>query len=171
MTVEEAYKKAVARKKEAVKEKTEAQKNTFEAEKKQVSDQTQTALLDAYAKNLRLSAEKGQTMRASGVSGGAAKAERERDAKNYQNERSVKKAQEAQKRAAIDASLKEAEQTEAEKLAQLDNELYERQASSTKNAQSRALSMMRLGIYDASFASVLGVSDREIRDFIKRKRS
>ena len=171
MTIDEAYKKAIARKKEAVKQSAKQAKEKTDAEKKEVKQQTQDALLQIYVQRLRKEGAEGQALRASGVSGGAAKLKKEQITQSYTAQRQEKQSEGAQKLAAITHKQKEAESDEADKLAKLDGELYEKQASSAKNAQARALSMMRMGIYDASFASVLGVSDAQVRDYVKRKRA
>ncbi len=40
-------------------------------------------------------------------------------------------------------------------------------SSSKATTKSQVLSMLRMGIYDASFAGILGVSDSEVRQYIK----
>ena len=40
-------------------------------------------------------------------------------------------------------------------------------ASSGKVTRSQAISLMKMGIYDASFAKILGISDDEVRSYIK----
>lgn len=171
MTIDEAYKKAIARKKEAVKKAATEKKENLAAEKRNVSRQAQQTLLQAYAQKLRTDKERGQALRSKGVSGGAAKLEAENDGLQYTEKRNATRREAAAKEMAIDEKRAAAETEEMESLAKLDAQGFEKQASSVKNAQQKALSMMRMGIYDASFASILGISDAQVRSYIKRKHS
>lgn len=182
MTLKESYQSAYAAKNKAIKAQYTAKKKTLSSKKASLQAQGEEELRKAYAAYMRSLGVAGQQNRADGRYGGAAenqKAGLSGDHKQAQKERADDT---ARKVAEVDAKIKTERAAMNKKVAdnntalkqKLDN-LAIKEATSSKGGgksgaltRSQVLSMLRMGIYDESFADILGISEAEVRDYLFR---
>lgn len=188
MTVKQSYQNAYAKKNEAITKQYKSKKATLSAKKKRLEHQGEEKLRAAYIEMMRESAAAGQQNRAVGRFGGAAENQASGLKKQHAAERenisrataeAVETVEQQLKNAAADKDKKISDNNAAlqqkldnlnikeQKAAQKGSLGVSSKSASGKVSKSQAISLMKMGIYDASFADILGISDEQVRAFIK----
>ena len=188
MTLKESYQSAYARKNQAIRAQFQTKKATLTAKKKQLSEQGDEALRQAYGEYMRSAASAAQLNRADGRFSGAADNQRAGLGSKHRAAQESRKAETAADVAKVDEQLDKMEANKDKKLADNQTALQQKLealeikeaaskskasnkgkggTSSGKLTKSQVISLMKMGIYDASFAKILGISDDEVNDYIK----
>lgn len=195
-TLMEAYERSYAQKNKAIEQQLKIKKATLKQEQQRVVTAGENQMRQAYAEYMRAVALKDQQSRAGGRFGGAAEnvknglgvthraAQEKRLSETKANvaeldEQILAAEASAQKsiagnKAALQlkkdqAEIKAAQEAAkaAEKAKSSSGKTSSSKSSSGGLTNSQVISLMKMGIYDASFAGILGISDDEVRTYIK----
>ncbi len=191
MTLKQSYESAYAAKNKALAAQYKAKKKAPSDEKKELRRQGSDTLREAYAKFLRSAATTAQTLKVEGKQDGAAQNQAAGQREAHSAAQSKRRRESAAKVAALEGKIKTEKAALDKKVAdnqtalqqKLDSLAIKERAAAEKAAakttksttksttkattKSQVLSMLKMGIYDSSFAGILGVSDEEVQKYLK----
>ncbi len=189
-----AYERSYAKKNQGIKEKLNVKKNTWRQEQERIRSAGEEQMRQAYAQYMRANAVKDQQSRAVGRFGGAAVNAKNGLGVAHQSEQQKRLTDTKAKIAEIDEQILRAEASaqksiaanetalqlkkdqqkikEEEKAAQEAKKAAQASKKKTSNrssgglTNSQVISLMKMGIYDPSYAGILGIPDSKVREYI-----
>lgn len=191
MTLKESYQNAYARKNQAVSARYKVKKAALTSKKKRLEEEGSEKLRAAYGEYMRSAATLDQQNRSAGRFGGAAENQKAGLTASHEGEREQIKAEVSADVAAVETQIKNAAADRDKKLSdnatalqrKLDSIALKEAAAAQKSgkdsssgskdgstgkvSKSQAITLMKMGIYDASFAGLLGISDKDVRDYVE----
>lgn len=183
-TLIESYRQSYAKRKKAYQKSADAKIAVYQAQKEEKKRKSDQSLRSAYLEAARDGATRDQRARAAGRSGGAVENEGIAAAQNLQQQTEQTRRQNAAETAQLDAKIKQVRADEERSEAALALALEKAEQNAAKSAakssgkskksssgltNSQIISLMSKGIYQESFAKQLGVSDRQVRDYVAYK--
>ena len=193
MTVKESYQSAYARKNQAISAQYKTKKAALTSKKKRIEEESGEKLRAAYGEYMRAAAVADQQNRSAGRFGGAAENQKAGLAAAHTGEREQLRSKESAEVAAVESQLKTAAADKDKKLSDNAAALQQKldaialkeesaaqksgksvksvksvkSGSSGKVSKSQAITLMKMGIYDTSFAGLLGISDKDVREYVE----
>ena len=186
MTLKESYQSAYARKSQAIRAQYTTKKAVLTAKKKRLREQGAEQLRQAYGDHMRAVAAAEQQNRAAGRFAGAAENQKAGMKAEHREAQESRMADAAADIGKVEEQLVRLTANKDKKLEdnaialQQKLEALERKESTAKAggksvggggskglSRSQVISLIKMGIYDSSFAGILGISDDQVMDYVK----
>ena len=191
MTVIESYRQAYAAKNKALKDNLKVQVDALKAKQTQKKDALSEALRSAYVSYVQNQTMSAQQNKSEGRVGGAAENQARGLTSEHHRQQQTRRDETAADIAEIQSDIRRAKADLQKKIDDNDAALEQKvqaqilkeEQAAIKAAASAAkaavtadtrtknytIKLMNMGIYRKEFASILGITDKEVRDYIKNK--